>query len=38
MAIVYIIKNGTEIGDKHVGLDGVHRDEANVLNLDGKKK
>lgn len=38
MAIVYIIKNGTEIGDKHVSSDGDHRDESNVLNLDGKKK
>jgi hypothetical protein len=38
MAIVYVIKNGAEIGDKHVGSDGVHRDEANVLRLDGKKK
>jgi hypothetical protein len=38
MAIVYVIKNGAEIGDKHVGSDGVHRDESNVLRLDGKKK
>ena len=38
MAIVQIIKNGAEIGDKHVGSDGVHRDESNVLRLDGKKK
>jgi hypothetical protein len=38
MAIVYIIKNGAEIGDKHVGSDGVHRDESTVLKLDGKKK
>lgn len=38
MALVYVIKNGPEIGDKNVGTDGVHRDESNVLRLDGKKK
>jgi hypothetical protein len=38
MAIVHVIKNGAEIGDKHVGSDGVHRDESNVLKLDGKEK
>ena len=38
MAIVYVIKNGAEIGDQHVGSGGVHRDESNVLRLDGKKK
>lgn len=38
MAIVYIIKNGAEIGDKHVGTTGVHRDESTKLNLEGKKK
>lgn len=37
MAIVYIIKNGAKIGDKHVGSKGVHRDESNILNLKGKK-
>lgn len=37
MAIVYIIKNGAEIGDKHVGSKGVHRDESSTLKLDGKK-
>ncbi len=37
MAIVYIIKNGAEIGDKHVGTKGVHRDESSTLNLKGKK-
>ncbi len=35
MALVYVIKNGPEIGDTHVGTDGVHRDESNVLQLDG---
>jgi hypothetical protein len=38
MAIVHIIKNGAVISDKHVGLEGVHRDESRVLRLDGKKK
>lgn len=36
MAIVYVIKNGAQIGDKHVGSKGVHRDESNTLNLKGK--
>ena len=38
MAIVYIIKNGAKIGEKHVGSEGVHRDESNVMRLDGLKK
>ncbi|MCA9381212.1 DUF4287 domain-containing protein [Candidatus Dojkabacteria bacterium] len=38
MAIVHIIKNGDEIGDKHVGSTGSHRDESSKLNLEGKKK
>jgi hypothetical protein len=38
MAIVYIIKNGAEISDKHVGTDGAHSDESTALRLDGKKK
>ena len=36
MAIVYVIKNGTTISEKHVGTDGVHRDESVELWLDGK--
>ena len=36
MALVYVIKNGPEIGDKHVDTMGTHRDESNVLKLDGK--
>ena len=35
MALVYVIKNGPRISDKHVGTDGVHRDESEVLHLDG---
>lgn len=37
MAIVHIIKNGAQISDKHVGSEGVHKDDSNTLNLDGKK-
>ena len=36
MAIVHIIKNGAEIGTKHVGTKGVHRDESSILKLSGK--
>jgi len=36
MAMVHVIKNGPGIGDKHVGSTGSHRDESNVLWLDGK--
>jgi hypothetical protein len=36
MALVYVIKNGAKIGDKHVGSSGVHRDESDTLWLDGK--
>lgn len=36
MALVHIIKKGAGISDKHVGSDGVHRDESNTLRLDGK--
>ncbi len=35
MAIVYVLKNGTHISEKHVGSDGVHRDETSTLRLDG---
>lgn len=36
MALVSVIKNGAEIGDKHVGTSGVHRDESSTLRLNGK--
>lgn len=36
MALVRVIKKGPEISDKHVGTDGVHRDESTTLRLDGK--
>ena len=35
MAIVHVIKNGAEIGDKHVGTTGAHRDESATLDLGG---
>ena len=36
MAIVHVIKKGPQIDSKHVGSDGVHRDESDMLWLDGK--
>ena len=36
MAIVYIIKNGEQISDNHVGTSGVHNDKSAKLKLDGK--
>jgi len=36
MALVHVIKNGPTISAKHVGSDGVHRDESETLWLDGK--
>jgi hypothetical protein len=38
MAMTHVIKNGPKIGEKHVGTEGVHRDESDTLKLDGKKK
>ena len=35
MALVHVLKNGPTISDKHVGTDGVHRDESTQLRLDG---
>jgi hypothetical protein len=35
MALVHVIKNGPQISDKHVGSTGPHRDESDVLRLDG---
>lgn len=37
MALVHVIKNGAEIGDKHVNSGGTHSDPSNTLKLDGKK-
>jgi hypothetical protein len=38
MALVHIIKNGAQISDKHVGSIGSHRDESDMLRLNGKQK
>lgn len=35
MALVHVVKNGPGINDKHVGTTGTHRDESDVLRLDG---
>ena len=36
MALVHVIKNGATIDAKHVGSTGTHRDESDMLWLDGK--
>ncbi len=38
MALVYVIKNGPKIGDKHVNSVGVHGDDSDTLILSGKKR
>ena len=38
MALVHVIKNGAEIGEKHVHTSGVHRDPSNTLELGGKSR
>lgn len=38
MALVQVIKHGAKIGNKHVGSTGVHRDESDILKLNGKKR
>ena len=35
MALVHVITKGPQIPTKHVGTDGVHRDESDTLWLDG---
>jgi hypothetical protein len=35
MAMVHVIQKGPQISTKHVGTDGVHRDESATLWLDG---
>lgn len=37
MAIVYVIKNGAKISEKHVNSGGAHSDLSDTLELDGKK-
>lgn len=36
MALVHVIKKGPQISSKHVGADGAHGDESDMLWLDGK--
>ena len=36
MALVHVIKNGAQIGEKHVGTGGVHSDPSRMLDLGGK--
>lgn len=36
MAIVYVLKNGNMIGDKHVGSGTSHTDKSNKLKLNKK--
>lgn len=36
MAIVHVIKKGPKIDSKHVGSSGSHRDESDLLWLDGQ--
>ena len=36
MALVHVIKRGAQIGDKHVGTSGAHRDPSATLDLGGK--
>ncbi|RUT33219.1 DUF4287 domain-containing protein [Arsenicitalea aurantiaca] len=35
MALVHVLKNGPRIDPRHVGTAGVHRDESDMLWLDG---
>ncbi|MFK0244080.1 DUF4287 domain-containing protein [Amycolatopsis azurea] len=37
MALVHVIKKGPTISGKHVGTTGPHRDESDMLWLDGKR-
>jgi hypothetical protein len=37
MALVYVIRNGAQISDKHVGSGGPHGDASDTLRLDGMK-
>ena len=37
MALVHVIRNGSQIADTHVGTSGPHRDESSTLRLDGRQ-
>lgn len=36
MALVHVIKNGAKIDGQHVGSTGTHRDDSDILWLDGR--
>jgi hypothetical protein len=36
MALVHVIKKGPQIDAKHVGTEGTHSDDSDMLWLDGK--
>ncbi len=38
MALVYVIKNGATISEKHVDSGGAHSDPSTTLRLSGKEK
>lgn len=38
MALVHVVENGPRISDRHVGTTGTHRDESDILRLDGKAR
>jgi hypothetical protein len=38
MALVHVIKHGAQIGNKHVGTTGVHRDPSDTLDLAGRSR
>ncbi len=38
MALVHVIKNGAQIGEKYVGTGGVHSDPSSTLELGGKSR
>ena len=38
MAFYGVLKNGATISDKHVGSTGTHRDDSDLLRLDGKAR
>lgn len=37
MALIHVIKNGAQIGEKHVNSGGTHSDPSDTLILTGKK-
>ena len=38
MALIHVIKNGAQIGEKHINSGGTHSDPSDILVLTGKKK